>query len=149
MGFNSLIFTFNSVNNGLCWWILKEDIPILTLTSYVGHSEALCLTRAVGVRVEVNPDSSSGGDEGRRKNRSTEAILSFPCGAEQQPVPPAVPGVLQVKTVKTGHSKHLLINAQDGAYTCRIASSNEDRHIKFVGEKNIKGKCQIKGIVHH
>lgn len=72
------------------------------------------MSRAISLRVEVDPDSSSGGDERRRKNRATEPILSFPCGAEQQPVAPAVPRVLHIKAVKTGHSKHTVLNTWAG-----------------------------------
>jgi len=50
-------------------WALMEHMHTLnSLTSYIRQSEALCLSRAVGLRVEIDPDSSSGGDEGRRKN---------------------------------------------------------------------------------
>lgn len=82
----------------------------ISQTSYVRKSEALCQSGTVGLRVEEDPDSSSGGDEWRRENRATQPILSFPCGAEHQPVPPAVPRVFHIKAVKTGHSKHTLFN---------------------------------------
>lgn len=71
-----------------------------SLTAYIGEPEALRQSRAVGLRVKVEPHRTSGGDERRRQGRAAYAVLVFPRGAEQQPVSPTSPRLLHVKTVE-------------------------------------------------
>lgn len=102
-------------NTNYCEKIIKSvghDVVKIWQTSYVRQSEALRQSGTVGLRVEEDQDTSSGGDERWRENRAAQPILSFPCGAEQQPVPPAAPRVFHIKAVKTGHSKHTPFNTQ-------------------------------------
>lgn len=56
------------------------------LTSDVGEAKALSLPRAVGLRVEIEPHTPSGGEEGRRELGTAQPGLPIPGGSQHEPV---------------------------------------------------------------
>lgn len=71
----------------------KDDLitSLLQPTSDVGEAEALCLPRAVGLRVEIEPNTSPGGDEGWRQDGATQPGFPFPRRSQQEPVSQTTP----------------------------------------------------------
>lgn len=74
----------------------------------------------------MEPHRASGRDERSWQGRATYAILVFPRGAEQQPVSPTSPRLLNVKTVEAVDRKPraestsqtvALFNTQEGIAT--------------------------------
>lgn len=72
--------------------VLYDPLHTLTdpswnqLTSDVGEAKALRLPRAVGLRVEIEPHTPSGGEEGRRELGAAQPGLPVPGGSQHEPV---------------------------------------------------------------
>lgn len=75
--------------------------PSIQLTSDVGEPEALGLPGAVGLRVEVEPNTPSGGDKGRRQDGATQPGFPIPRWSQQKPISQTASRLRQVEVTET------------------------------------------------
>lgn len=82
--------------------IIRLQINCVQLTSDVREAEALGLSGAVGMRVEVEPNAPPGGDDRWRQHGATQPGFPIPCRGEEEPVAQTIPRLGQVKVAETG-----------------------------------------------
>lgn len=82
--------------------VRQNNFSVVQVTSDVGEAEALGSSGAVGLRVEIEPNTAPGGDEGWRQRGATQPRFAAPRRCQQEPVAQTVSRLRQVKVTETG-----------------------------------------------